>query len=230
VEKYGYTVEIVADGLQEWYAYELEFNLVCLYGRACEKDGFLVNLTDGGIGPLNPSDETRKKMSLKAKGRTPHNLGEKMSDETKKKLSDSKTGKPNLKLRGRIFPPELVAKMSAARKGKPNGHEGLKRSDQARINMSNAQKNSKNRADMSGDKNPSKRADVRLKMSLAKKGKRTGADNVAARSVICIETNQRFDCIKYANEWLMSIGLKGCVKGCVTGRSKTSGGYTWRYE
>jgi group I intron endonuclease len=49
-----------------------------------------LNLTDGGDGTLGVvvSEETRKKMSEKKIGKTPHNKGEKMSPEARKYLFD----------------------------------------------------------------------------------------------------------------------------------------------
>lgn len=46
VAKHGYTVEIVQDKLQEWYAFELEIDLIAYYGRET-----LSNFSDGGEGP-----------------------------------------------------------------------------------------------------------------------------------------------------------------------------------
>lgn len=48
--KYGHTVEIAQDGLQEWAAFELERDLIALYGRRDLGLGQLLNLTDGGEG------------------------------------------------------------------------------------------------------------------------------------------------------------------------------------
>lgn len=45
VKKHGLLVEIIAPGLQEWYAFELELELIAKYGREN-----LCNLTDGGEG------------------------------------------------------------------------------------------------------------------------------------------------------------------------------------
>lgn len=56
--KYGYKAEIVYDNLSLEEAYEKEVNLIKVYG----KDN-LTNITDGGDGVRNPSEETRKKMS-----------------------------------------------------------------------------------------------------------------------------------------------------------------------
>jgi hypothetical protein len=51
VKKHDYVVEIVMGDLQEWYAFELEKDLIALHGRRDEGRGTLVNLTDGGEGP-----------------------------------------------------------------------------------------------------------------------------------------------------------------------------------
>lgn len=50
VNKHGLIVEILECNLQEWWAFELEKNLIALYGRLTDKAGPLVNLTDGGEG------------------------------------------------------------------------------------------------------------------------------------------------------------------------------------
>lgn len=47
-DKHGVTVEIYQNNLQEWYAFELEKELIALYGRVTDGKGSLVNLTDGG--------------------------------------------------------------------------------------------------------------------------------------------------------------------------------------
>ena len=50
VNKHGYTVEIFLSNLQEWYAFELEKELIALHGRLSDGKGKLVNMTDGGEG------------------------------------------------------------------------------------------------------------------------------------------------------------------------------------
>jgi len=102
VAKHGYTVEIVQSGMQEWWAHEMEIELIAFYGR-----DNLCNLTDGGegvsglkmseeakikasIAHSNPSPEVRARMSRGQKGR-------KMSEETKKLMSQSATGRKNRK-------------------------------------------------------------------------------------------------------------------------------------
>lgn len=48
VSKHGFTVEIYATDLQEWYALELEKELILKYGRLVDKSGSLCNITIGG--------------------------------------------------------------------------------------------------------------------------------------------------------------------------------------
>lgn len=50
-EKYGCEVEILADNLQEWYAYELETSLIDYHGKIVDGDGTLANFADGGGCP-----------------------------------------------------------------------------------------------------------------------------------------------------------------------------------
>lgn len=79
VNKHGYTIEIVQHGMQEWWAFELEKDLILKY-----KDHGLCNRTDGGEGAsgcvaseetkakfkqLRWSDEWRTNLSDKAKKR-----------------------------------------------------------------------------------------------------------------------------------------------------------------
>lgn len=65
-KKYGIKVEIVQEGLQEWYAYELEQNLVDYYGRKDEGKGSLINLCDGGglARKFKHTEEHKRKMSI----------------------------------------------------------------------------------------------------------------------------------------------------------------------
>lgn len=70
VEKHGYVIEIVESGLQEWYAFELEYNLIAYYGRRDLGRGPLVNLTDGGEGASGSivSEERKLQVSRRMKG------------------------------------------------------------------------------------------------------------------------------------------------------------------
>lgn len=88
VRKHGFYVEIVISGVQEWYAFEVEFNMIALYGREDTGHGNLVNMTDGGQGESgrHTPESTRQKIS-KA------NSGKIASKETREKMSASQKGR-----------------------------------------------------------------------------------------------------------------------------------------
>lgn len=50
VKKHGCVVEIYQDNLQEWYAFEIEQDLIIKYGRRINNSGSLCNITTGGEG------------------------------------------------------------------------------------------------------------------------------------------------------------------------------------
>jgi len=65
VNKYGYYVEVLSKDIQEWYAFELEKELICKYGRIDNKTGILVNMSDGGDGQSGVifSEDRKRKVS-----------------------------------------------------------------------------------------------------------------------------------------------------------------------
>jgi len=74
--------------ISEQEAFDKEIELINLIGRYDLKLGPLTNLTDGGEGNSNRSEETKKKISNSTKGKT-------FSKETRKKISESKKGDKN---------------------------------------------------------------------------------------------------------------------------------------
>lgn len=72
VNKYGYSIEIVAKEIDYESAKELEILLIKEYGRKIDKSGNLVNITEGGEGSLGisfkHSKETRFKMNKEKEG------------------------------------------------------------------------------------------------------------------------------------------------------------------
>jgi len=83
--KTNYNVEIIEDNLSWEAACELEKYWIKFYGRFDLKEGTLVNMTDGGDGILNISDEVKNKISKAHKGK-------KLSKEHINKLKESHMG------------------------------------------------------------------------------------------------------------------------------------------
>lgn len=101
--------------LDEEFAHLLEMELISKFGRKDLGLGPLLNLSDGGEGNGNRSDEYKKKMSESKKGSIPWNLGIPLSTETKEKISGI--------LSGRKLPEETKMKMSNASIGKSKTKE-----------------------------------------------------------------------------------------------------------
>lgn len=101
VNKTNYEVEIILDNLTWEEACTKEIEFIKLYGRRDLNQGTLVNMTEGGEGPLGfmHSQESKDKMSKsrigkpsRNKGKPGTNLGKKFSQETKDKMSKSSMG------------------------------------------------------------------------------------------------------------------------------------------
>lgn len=105
VEKHGRTVEIVANGLQEQEAFELERSIIAKIGRRDLGLGPLVNYTDGGDGASGAVRSTEFKTRNAA-----FHTGRKRSEETKKNISDA--------LRGKVPSEQTRSRMSKAQIGR----------------------------------------------------------------------------------------------------------------
>ena len=91
-KKYNYSIHILYEGLFQKDANDLEQKIIAAYGR-----NLLCNMTDGGDGSRNPSDETRGKMSKSATGRKGYWTGKKRSPETVKAISEKLSGRKGMK-------------------------------------------------------------------------------------------------------------------------------------
>jgi len=153
VKSTPYEVEIMLDDLTWEEACEKEKEFIKLYGRKDLKEGTLVNMTDGGEGAKGVivSEKTRQKISQNhsnVSGTNNPMYGKKRDDVWCKGLTketDERVKKISNKLKGRERSKDHCNNISKAKKGKPN----LK---------------------IKGDLNPTKRVDVKEKMSNAQKG------------------------------------------------------------
>lgn len=178
----GFTHTIFAEGLSCDEACLMEMTLIELYDSA--ENGY--NITKGGEGTIGVviSEEECKKRSERFKGR-------RMSPDTEFKA-------------GHSFTPEMLQKMSEAKKGKPSWNKGLKGFG-------------------AGEKNAMKRPEVRAKFK--------GAKNASARKVIQLDMDGNFikewDYMTQVQEEL-SFNVAN-LTACCRGRIKSAYGYKWKY-
>lgn len=119
--KTEYTVEILFESNDENTIKEKEKEFIDLYKRKDCCDGILVNMTDGGDGSFGRkwSEEFRANFIEKNTGENHWAYGTKLSEETKRKKSESmKNSDKNL--RGKKLPKWWCNRISEAVKGEKN--------------------------------------------------------------------------------------------------------------
>lgn len=134
VSKTDYEVEILFDNIDWETACVKEIEFIKLYGRIDRGTGTLANMTDGGDGNLGliHSKQNIEKITKSSIGRPGFWKGKKMSDETRLKMSISKSGK-------NIKPPVVTKEMREALKIKNTGNKyrlGKKHTEESKRKMS----------------------------------------------------------------------------------------------
>jgi hypothetical protein len=96
-------IHILHKRLKENVAFDYEIKLIQFYGRIDTQEGWqtLRNLTDGGEGVSNPSSETRRKKSVRFKGKRNPMYGKIPSKEHRELTSKIHRGKNNFNYKPR---------------------------------------------------------------------------------------------------------------------------------
>jgi hypothetical protein len=212
VRKHGYTIEIVQQGMQEWWAFELERELVLKY-----KDQGLCNRTDGGEGAS----------------------GHKITEETRRKhefIRSSIEWRANIsqKAKERFKNPEFAARFKAQQQIVMNREDVKQKlriaairqfSDTAvreRVRQTTLKQFSKPEAIEVARNNALKRFDTPEKR----------ASHAQAKAILCVETGVTFGTGVLASEWLKSTigrGDNSQISKVCRGLIKSAYGYTWKF-
>lgn len=122
----GYEVRLVAVGLSEKEAFELEKARIARWRDVSD----LANMTDGGEGMsgYKMPEKTRVKISVAMKGKVPNRKGAKHTAQAKAKMSKAK--------KGRSLSEEHRKKLSAAMKGENHPFYGKNHTEHAKAKIS----------------------------------------------------------------------------------------------
>jgi hypothetical protein len=114
--------------LTEEEAFKHEIYMIAVFGRKDLGTGILYNMTGGGDGAsgLSHSEETRRKISDSKKGENNPNYGKTTSEETRKRISEAKKNMSD----------ETRRKISEANKGEKNHMYGKTASEETKRKMS----------------------------------------------------------------------------------------------
>ena len=158
------------------------------------------NLTEGGEGCV-ACEETRRKLSKTKKGKPSPNKGVPMSEETKKKMSESQKGKHHSE--------ETKKKMSISRKGRTSPNKGKTMSEETKKKISESLKGKPK----SEEQKKKMRNDKR-----SKKVRQLTLDGEFVREWSSLKECERngFD--------------HGAVGRCCNGKQKSAYGFKWQYE
>lgn len=228
IDKYGWDNiihEVLYTNLTKEEAEQKEIELIAEHKSNNREFGY--NVSNGGFSNGKHSEETKKKIKEKAKGRI-------ISEETRKKISKANKGKFTKEknpMYGKNLSEEHRKKLSEAN----NGDKNHMRTKESRKRQSEAFK---------GDKNPMygkhHTEETRRKIGDASRGinnpnfgkKMSESTKEAIRKskskpVRCIETDVVYYGASKASE-LTGVDKTG-IRRCCIGKQKTSGGYHWEF-
>lgn len=135
---------------------------------------------------------------------------------------------------------ELIKRLNSINHGynlDSGGNKGKFLSEESRLKMSNIKKELYSRAQhpREGTTHTAESKEKMRKQKIGKPGpwlgkKRknvSGSNHYLTKKILCVETNEMFDCSREVEE---KYGYKGrCIRACCEGYSKTSYNFHWRY-
>lgn len=127
VNKAGYSVDIIYEGISWEEACKVEQYLIGLYGRKDLGKGGLVNMTNGGDGVINSPEACMKiSKALTGKKQSEEHIENAKRNRKEKYIVSAETKeKQRIAAIKRNENPEYIAKLSAAAIGKPKSKEAI---------------------------------------------------------------------------------------------------------
>lgn len=248
VKKHGRTVEIVFRFDDENLAFLMERELIDFYGR-----DNLCNMTDGGMGGVSPTLETREKISAANKGKLVSeatrekmriaSTGKTHSEETKQKLREAA-----LKQKRKAVSDDTKRKISASKKGIPASEAMKQKLSQARkgvptgrkITEQNKQKLRELRLGKPLSEETKKKLSEKAKLrkmspaTLEKVSKANREKNEKMKKPVTCSNGMIFSFSGDAESWLKENGFPKAsrtnIVSCCNGNLLTAYGFHWKYH
>lgn len=173
------------ENLFEEESFVFEIDYIKAIGRIDLKNGPLTNMTEGGDGASNPSEETRRKISIGSSSKKTSQetrerlrksrLGKKASEETKEKFKKQKVGENN-PLYGKKHKEETKEKIRITKTGKKRSKEAIEKGRIANTGKKHTEETKeKIRKKNIGKKHTEK---TREKIRIAKIGKKRSKESI----------------------------------------------------
>jgi hypothetical protein len=213
VNKHGYTIEIVETGMQEWWALELERELILKY-----KDQGLANLTDGGEG-MSGYVYSEKTLSLLKQHHADPAYREYMRKTAKARYTNPEYMEAHKERQKLIMSNpavrEKIRQKAIKKFESPEARELARKITLAMFENPAVRENSRQKALARFD-TPEKRS-----------------KHAQAKPIICLETGQVFGTGTLAAEWITSLGKhKGdnsFISSVCRGKKPHAYGYHWAF-
>lgn len=230
IQKYGFENfkhEILYTNLSKDEAEMKEIELIAYYQSDNSDYGYNVEHGGNCIGKI--SEETKRKIGEKNKGRIP-------SEETRKKLSEATSGVNN-PFYGKHHTDETKRKLSESHKGLESKLKGVPKTEEAKQKMSEAAKirfyNSENHP-MLGMNHT---AESKQKMSASHKGLKQSEEhrkhNGESHKKPIVQFSKSLEFIKVwdsATDAANELGGNAtCIAACCRKRASSAYGFIWRY-
>ena len=185
--------------------------------NACNrKQGYNLCPTAGSQLGRKVSEETRKKISENSKGNK-HNLGRKHTEEHRQKMSEI--------MKGRVLSSEWKQKISKANKGRQGYWKGKVLSEEAKEKISRA-----NKGYICSEETRKKIKKARKNQVFSEETKkRLSESRPNKKSVKNTTTGEVFKSLADASKSCSLKSKTGIVEVC-QGKRRTSGGYEWEYS
>jgi hypothetical protein len=212
VKKHGYTIEIIQHGMQEWWAFELERELILKY-----QDQGLCNRTDGGEGASGMIVSEATKRKHKERNATEAHR-KNLSDKAKARFCNPEYKRAHIERHA-----EIVNRADVKQKLR----------DAAIKQFTNPEARDKARLIALKQFSDPKAVEVARENALARfNTPEKRAAHTQAKAILCVETGLVFGTSTLAAEWLRSktgSGDNSTICKVCRGIVKSSGGYTWQY-